>query len=93
MRIYPLIQLSTVVIISILKIFYTNSVINLSYNLNLVSVSPVSIEDVKTFIYVYLMGSIGLNYLIFHKHIVFKIIYCLLIALNILLIICLLNKF
>lgn len=93
MRIYPLIQLSTVVIISILKIFYTNSVINLSYNLNLVSVSPVSVEDVKTFIYVYLMGSIGLNYLIFHKHIVFKIIYCLLIALNILLIICLLNKF
>jgi hypothetical protein len=93
MRIYPLIQLSTVVIISVLKIFYTNSVINLSYNLNLVSISPVSIEDVKTLIYVYLIGSIGLNYLIFHKHIVFKIIYCLLIALNILLIICLLNKF
>lgn len=92
MRIYPLIQLSTVVIISVLKIFYTNSVINLSYNLNLVSVSPVSVEDVKTFIYVYLIGSIGLNYLIFHKYIVFKIIYCLLIALNILLIICLLNK-
>jgi hypothetical protein len=92
MRIYPLIQLSTVVIISVLKIFYTNSVINLSYNLNLVSISPVSIEDVKTLIYVYLIGSIGLNYLIFHKHIVFKIIYCLLIALNILLIICLLNK-
>ncbi len=93
MRIYPLIQLSTVVIISVLKIFYTNSVINLSYNLNLVSISPVSIEDVKTLIYVYLIGSIGLNYLIFHKHIVFKIIYCLLIALNILLIICLLNMF
>jgi hypothetical protein len=93
MRIYPLIQLITVVIISVLKIFYKNSVINLSYNLNLFSASHISFDEVKTLINVYLMGSLGLNYLIFHKHIIFKIIYCLLIAQNILVIICLLKRF
>lgn len=76
-----------ITVIFILRIFYPSSIINLSHYLNLFSVSEIKAQEVKNLVYFYIAGSMLLNYLIFHRHILFKLIYCLLITLNILFII------
>lgn len=93
MKPYAVTLFISTLLILILRIFYPYSIINLLHNFNLFSVSELNAEEVKTFVYVYVAGSIFLNYLIFHKHILFKLIYCLLIAFNILLIISSLRPF
>jgi len=93
MKPYAVTLLISVSIIFILRIFYADSSINVSHNLNLFSVSELNTQEVKTFIYAYLIGTTLLNYAIFHKHILFKLVYCLLISMNILLIIFSLKQF
>lgn len=93
MKPYAVTLLISVTIIFILRIFYADTSVNVSHNLNLFSVSEIKPQDAKSFIYFYLMVTMLLNYAIFHKHIIFKLIYCLLIALNILLIIFSLKQF
>ncbi|ATN04668.1 hypothetical protein CRN76_04245 [Chryseobacterium indologenes] len=84
MKPYAVTLLISATIIFILRIFYEDSSANISHNLNLFSASEINPQEAKSFIYFYLMITILGNYLIFHKHIVFKLVYCLLIALNIL---------
>ncbi|MBP1164792.1 putative membrane protein [Chryseobacterium sp. PvR013] len=93
MKPYAVTLLISITIIFILRIFYSNSIVNLSHNVNLFSASEIKAQEVKTLVYLYLAGLVFLNYLIFHKHILFKLVYCLLIALNILLIISSLKQF
>ncbi len=93
MKPYALILTISLTIIFGLRIFYPNSTINVSHNLNLFSVSTISTQETKTFIYIYLIGSLAVSYLIFHKHWIFKAIYSLLIFINILLIIFSLKQF
>lgn len=93
MKPYAVTLLISVSIIFILRIFYADSSINVSHNLNLFSVSEIKTQEAKSFIYFYLMITMIVNYLIFHKHILFKLVYCLLISMNILLIIFSLKKF
>jgi hypothetical protein len=93
MKPYAVTLLISITIIFILRIFYSDSSLNISHNLNLFSASEIKPREAKSFIYFYLMVTMFLNYLIFHKHILFKLIYCLLIALNILLIISSLKQF
>jgi hypothetical protein len=93
MKPYALTLAASITIIFILIIFYPGSATNLSHNLNLFSVSEINTQEAKFFIYIYLVGAMFLNYAIFHKHILFKLIYCLLITLNILLIITSLKQF
>lgn len=93
MKPYAITLLISVSIISILRIFYADISINLSHNLNLFSASEINPRETKNFIYFYLMITILINYAIFHKHILFKLVYCLIIALNILLILFSLKQF
>lgn len=93
MKPYAVTLLISVSIIFILRIFYADSSINVSHNLNLFSVSEIKPREAKNFIYFYLMITMLVNYVIFHKHILFKLVYCLLISLNILLIIFSLKQF
>jgi hypothetical protein len=93
MKPYALTLLISTLLIFILRIFYPYSIINLLHNFNLFSASELNAEEVKTFVYIHVAGSIFLNYLIFHKYILFKLVYCLLIAFNILLIISSLKQF
>ncbi|SDQ04816.1 hypothetical protein SAMN05421664_0145 [Chryseobacterium soldanellicola] len=93
MKIYALIQTISITIIFALRIFYADSTINVSHNLNLLFNSNINTGDAKSFVYFYLMLSMILSYLIFHKHWIFKAIYCLLICINILLIVFSLKQF
>ena len=93
MKPYAVTLLISVSIIFILRIFYADSSINVSHNLNLFSVSEIKPQEAKSFIYFYLMITMLVNYVIFHKHILFKLVYCLLISLNILFIIFSLKQF
>jgi len=93
MKPYAVTLLISTSIIFILRIFYADTSVNVSHNLNLFSASEIKPQETKSFIYFYLMIIMLTNYVIFHKHILFKLIYCLLIALNILLIIFSLKQF
>jgi len=93
MKPYAVTLLISVSIIFILRIFYADSSINVSHNLSLFSVSEIKPQEAKSFIYFYLMTTMLVNYVIFHKHILFKLVYCLLISMNILLIIFSLKQF
>jgi hypothetical protein len=93
MRIYALTLTISSLAIFILRIFFPDLSINVSHNLNLIFNSNINIRDAKNLVYFYLMSSMLLNYFIFHKHIIFKGIYCLLITINILLIIFYLKQF
>ncbi len=93
MKLYALTLAISITILFILSFFYSDSVVNVSHNLNLFSASEINIRETKSFIYFYLIGATLLNYVIFQKHILFKLIYCLLIVLNILLIISSLQQF
>jgi drug/metabolite transporter (DMT)-like permease len=93
MKPYALTLAASITIIFILRIFYPGSVINISHNLNLFSVSEITTQEAKFFIYIYLVGAMFLNYVIFHKHILFKLIYCLLITISIVLIVFSLKQF
>jgi len=93
MKIYALIQTISITIIFALRIFYADSTINVSHNLNLLLNSPINTGNAKSFVYFYLVSSMIVNYLIFHKHWIFKAIYCLLICVNILLIVFSLKQF
>ncbi|GAA5090324.1 hypothetical protein GCM10023210_16260 [Chryseobacterium ginsengisoli] len=93
MKIYALTLTLSTLIIFLLRIFYIDSSNNISHNLNLLFDSNINGRDAKSFIYFYLMLSMILNYLVFHKLWMFKAIYCLLICINILLIVFSLNQF
>lgn len=93
MKPYALVLAISVTIIFILRIFYPASTINISHNLNLFSASKISTQETKNFVFIYLIGVMLLHYIIFHKHILFKLIYCLLITINILLLIFSLKQF
>lgn len=93
MKPYAVILLISVTIMFILRIFYADTSVNVSHNLNLFLASEIKPQEAKSFIYFYLIGTMLTSYVIFHKHILFKLIYCLLIALNILLIISSLKQF
>jgi len=93
MKPYALTLIISVIIIFILRFFYPESIINISHNLNLFSISELNAQEVKTLVYLYLAGLVFLNYLIFHKHILFKLIYCVLVMINIILIISSLKQF
>lgn len=93
MKPYALTLIISVIIIFILRFFYPESIINISHNLNLFSISELNVQEVKTLVYLYLAGLVFLNYLIFHKHILFKLIYCVLVMINIILIISSLKQF
>ncbi len=93
MKPYAVTLLISITIIFILRIFYSDSMINLSHNLNLFSASEIKPQEVKSFIYFYLMITMLINYVIFHKHILFKLVYCLLIVINIIVIVFSLKQF
>lgn len=93
MKPYAVTLLISSSIIFILRIFYADTSVNVSHNLNLFSASEINLQEAKSFIYFYLMITILVNYVIFHKHILFKLVYCLLISMNILLIIFSLKQF
>jgi hypothetical protein len=93
MKPYAITLLISISIIFILRIFYSDSSLNISHNLNLFSAYEINVQEVKTLVYLYLAGIVFLNYLIFHKHILFKLTYCLLITINIIIIISSLKQF
>lgn len=93
MKPYAVTLLISITIIFILRIFYSDSSLNISHNLNLFSASEIKPADAKSFIYFYLMITMLLNYVIFHKHILFKLVYCLLIVINMILIVFSLKQF
>lgn len=93
MKPYALTSAISITIIFILRFFYPDSTTNISHNLNLFSESEINIHNTKSFIYFYLVGATLLNYLIFHKHILFKMVYSLLIIINLILIVFSLKQF
>lgn len=93
MKAYALTLTVTITFIFIVRIFYPDSIINVSHNLNLFSVVEINTREIKNVIHLYLTGSILLSYLIFHNQLLFKLIYCLLIIINIILIIFSLKQF
>ncbi|MDR6457320.1 hypothetical protein J2786_000413 [Chryseobacterium vietnamense] len=93
MKPYAVTLLISITIIFILRIFYSDSMINASHNINIFSISEISPQETKRLVYFYLIGAGLLNYLIFHKHILFKLLYCLLIVINIILIVFSLKQF
>lgn len=93
MKPYAVTLIISITIIFVIRIFYPASIINLSHNLNLFSVSELNVQEVKTLVYLYLAGIVFINYLIFHKHILFKLTYCLLIIINIIIVISSLKQF
>ncbi len=93
MKPYAVTLLISATIIFILRIFYAESTVNISHNLNLFSASEIPPQEAKSFIYFYLMITMLINYVIFHRHILFKLVYCLLIIINLILIVSSLIQF
>lgn len=93
MKIYALILSLCSAAVFFLRFFYSEAVENVSYNLNLLSNSPTKGSDAKNIVYFYPMLSILISYFIVYRHAIFKIIYILLIALNVLLLLISLQKF
>lgn len=93
MKSYAITLLISATIIFILRIFYAESTVNISHNLNLFSASEIKPQEAKSFIYFYLMITMLINYVIFHRHILFKLVYCLLIIINLILIVSSLIQF
>ncbi len=93
MKPYAVTLLISATIIFILRIFYAESTVNISHNLNLFSASEIKPQEAKSFIYFYLMITMLINYVIFHRHILFKLVYCLLIIINLILIVSSLIQF
>lgn len=93
MKPYAVTLLISATIIFILRIFHAESSVNISHNLNLFSASEIKPQEAKSFIYFYLMITMLINYVIFHRHILFKLVYCLLIIINLILIVSSLIQF
>jgi hypothetical protein len=93
MKPYAVTLLISTTIIFILRIFYAESTVNISHNLNLFSASEIKPQEAKSFIYFHLMITMLINYVIFHRHILFKLVYCLLIIINLILIVSSLIQF
>ncbi len=93
MKVYALILSLCSLVVFFLRFFYSQEVENVSHNLNLLFNSQLNGSDAKNIIYFYPMLSIFISLFINYRHIIFKAIYILLIALNVLLFIFLLQKF
>jgi hypothetical protein len=75
------------------RFFYSEAVENVSHDLNRLFNSHLNGSDAKNIIYFYPMLSIFISYFINYRHVIFKIIYILLIALNVLLLVFSLQRF
>jgi hypothetical protein len=87
MKIYRLVHSVSILIIFLLRFFYSSSANNVSHNLNLLFNSKLSKNDGKNFLYFFLGLSVLISYVMTDKHKIFKGIYCLLIIINIILIV------
>ncbi len=85
MKIYASALIVSSAAVLFLKIFWDGSSVNLSHHLNLLFDADTEGTDAQHLVYFFVTGELLLNYLIFHRHILFKILYCLLIAINVLL--------
>lgn len=93
MKIYALILSTCAIIVFFLRFFYSETAGNVSHNLNELFNSHINDSDAKNIVYFNSMLSMLINYLIFYKHVVFKVIYILLIAINIMLLLFSLKQF
>lgn len=93
MKIYVLILTVCSFSVLFLRFFYFETIENISHNLNRLFNSHINGSDAKNIIYFYPMLSIFISYFIHYSHVIFKIIYILLIALNVLLLVFSLQKF
>ncbi len=93
MKIYAMVLSVCSIVVFSLRFFYFQAVENVSHNLNLLFNSHINGSDAKDVVYFYPLLSILISRFIIYKHVLFKIIYILLIALNILLLIFSLQKF
>lgn len=87
MKIYASALIISSAVLLFLQILWPGSSMNLSRHLNNLFDGNIDPTDAANLIYFFTTGELMLNYLIFHKHILFKILYCLLIAIDILLIV------
>lgn len=86
MKRYRLIHAVTILVIIILRFFYTESGNNVSHHLNLLMGSDLNARYGTDVLYFFTMLGILLNLFIFDKHKIFIALYYLLIILNIALI-------
>lgn len=93
MKYFHYTHLFTIIIISFIRIFFSDFKKTLSQNINLFSYSEFKEHDANSLVYFVLMFSILLNYALPAKNIIFKGIYCILILLNISIIIMYLHRF
>jgi drug/metabolite transporter (DMT)-like permease len=93
MKFYVLILSVCSFAVLFLRFFYPEAVENVSHGLNRLFNSHINGSDAKNIIYFYPMLSIFISYFISYRHVTFKIIYILLIALNVLLLIFSLQRF
>ncbi len=93
MKIYALILSVCSFIVFFLRFFYSEAMENVSHILNRLFNSHINGSDAKNIVYFYTMLSILTGYFIMHKHVLFKIISILLIALNVLLLVFSLQRF
>jgi hypothetical protein len=93
MKIYRLTHSGSLLILILLRFFYSSSANNVTRNLNLLFNSKLSIDDGKNFLYFFLGLSVLISYVMTDKHKIFKGIYCLLIIINLILIVLCLKQF
>ncbi len=93
MKIYVLTLSVCSLAVLFLRFFYSESVENVSNNLNRLFNSHLHDSDAKNVIYFYPMLSIFISYFINYRHVIFKMVYVLLIALNLSLLLFSLQKF
>lgn len=93
MKYFRLTNVITILIIFILRIFFTDLTNNLTHNINLFSYSPLNNDEVKSSIFFVFGPLLFLNYLLTGENKIFKLLYCILILLNISVIILFLHKF
>lgn len=93
MKKYRLIHSLSTLLIFIIKIFYPQSVKNVSNNFNQLFNSAINEGDAKNLVYFIIMLSVMINYFMFDKHKIFIALYYFLIAFNIFFIIFCLKQF
>jgi len=93
MKKYRLVHSLSTLLIFIIKIFYPQSVKNISHNVNRLFNSTISEGDAKNLVYFIIMLSVIINYFMFDKHKTFIALYYFLIIFNIFFIIFCLKQF
>ena len=93
MKYVRLTHIITILIIFILRLFFPDITTNLTHNINLFSHSPFTNNEVRSSIFSIFGPLLFLNYLLTGENKIFKLLYCILILLNISVIILFIHKF